>query len=262
MVRPPSSSDAATLVGLARRGTCLPSLPPPGRLARGAGRRPAATLPGRGLLGSSGVWLRGPGSLDRDSRPGAGSPRRQPHRADVHRRPLRRLALCRPAPRRLRQPGRVAAPRRRIASAGRLRHRRRALRASRQQARPVRARQLPPLPRPRAGPARSLPNRRRARLVRLGRRPAGAARAGPDRLPGRSLASATAPGPRWATGACSAATTRASRTPSPAGSPSRCWTRCSPAPASLPARCERRRGFPCRIWISFAPLRRRFRKPS
>ena len=72
-------------------------------------RRPAAALPRRGLLGAAARRLRRPGGAAGDRRPGAGRPRRQPHRADVHRRPLGRLALRGAAPRRLRQPGRVRA---------------------------------------------------------------------------------------------------------------------------------------------------------
>ena len=53
--------------------------------------------------------------------------------------------------------------------------------------------------------------------VRLGRRAARAARARRRGCRGRSPASATAPRPRRAADACSAATTPASRTPSPAG---------------------------------------------
>ena len=51
----------------------------------------------------------------RARRPRARRPRRQPHRPRVHRRPLRRLALRRAAPRRLRQPADRRSPRRRPA---------------------------------------------------------------------------------------------------------------------------------------------------
>ena len=71
-----------------------------------------------------------------------------------------------------------------------------------------------------------------------------------DRLAGPAAQAAVRPRRRGdahrrrpARSRCSAATTRASRTPSPAGSPSRCWTRCwdgpppyaEPAPVSQPA---------------------------
>ena len=86
----------------------VPALPAPGRVAgagrpgeagrlprtrsTGAGRCPASAIPAARLL------VIGP-------RPGR--PRRQPHRPDVHRRPLGRLALRGAAPRRLRQPARA-----------------------------------------------------------------------------------------------------------------------------------------------------------
>ena len=84
----------------------LPALPAAGRVARGARRRPAEALPGRGVLGAAAERLRRPRGAAGDRRPGACRPRRQPHRADVHRRPLGRLALRGAAPGGARQPGR------------------------------------------------------------------------------------------------------------------------------------------------------------
>ena len=56
-----------------------------------------------------------PDARDRDPRAGARRPRRQPHRPRVHRRPLRRLPLRRALARRARQPADVALARRRAA---------------------------------------------------------------------------------------------------------------------------------------------------
>ena len=77
-----------------------------------------------------------------DPRARARRARRQPHRPRVHRRPLGRLPVRRPAPHRLRQPADVGAPRRRPRAARLLHHRRRALRAAGQQAAAGRARAL------------------------------------------------------------------------------------------------------------------------
>ena len=57
--------------------------------------------------------LRRPGGVDRRARAGAGGPRRQPHRARVHRRPQRRLPVRVDAPRRARQPADLDPQRRR-----------------------------------------------------------------------------------------------------------------------------------------------------
>ena len=151
-------------------------------------------------------------------RPRARRARRQPHRPRLHGRPLGRLPLRRAAPRRLRQPADVA-PRRATASrcATRGSPRRCAARrpankptpAERDTCLPFAARELALLTR-RA-------RRRLPRRVRLGRRAAPARRAR-HRSRARARASATAPrsqlpgAPR-----CSAASTRASRTRSPAG---------------------------------------------
>ena len=160
-----------------RRGSPLPALPAPGRVARGERRRAAAPLRRRALLGASGSRLRRPAGEAGDRRPGARRPRRQPDRPHVHGRPLRRLAVRRAASRRLREPARVHRPRRRPAPQRRLHHRRRPLRAPGEPAGAGGARQLPALPRAGAGAARALPHGARPRRVRLGRGAAGAARA-------------------------------------------------------------------------------------
>ena len=99
----------------------------------------------------------------------------------------------------------------------RLRDGGRPLRAARQQADPRRARQLPALPGARAGAADRVPDDPRPRRLRLGRGAAGAARARGPRYRARSRDSATRRRPASASGRWSAATTRASRTPSPGG---------------------------------------------
>ncbi len=66
--------------------------------------------------GRPGPGLRRSRRPDRDRGPGPGRPRRQPHRADVHRRPFGRLPLRRPPPRRPRQPADEHRPRRRASA--------------------------------------------------------------------------------------------------------------------------------------------------
>ena len=121
-------SDPACPGDLAARNSRLSPLSAPGRVARGARRRPAASLPGRGLLGRPLDGFGDPAARSGDRRPGARRPRRQPHRPHVHRRPLGRLALRRAASRRLREPADEHPPRRRASTARRLRDRRGALR--------------------------------------------------------------------------------------------------------------------------------------
>ena len=167
-----SNGRGDALAALASRGPRLPPLPAAGRVARGPRRRPAQALPRRGLLGEAAERLRRPGGAGRDRRPRPGRPRRQPDRPHVHRRPLRRVALRRPAPGRLRQPAESERRGDGLRLRRRLRHRRRPLRAAGQQADHRGARQLPPLPGARAGAARPLPGHRRPRRLRLGRLPA------------------------------------------------------------------------------------------
>ena len=82
----------------------LPRLPAARHLA-GEGRRGQARGVRRGsVLGTPGRRVRrGPAALAR-ARPRAGRAWRQPHRTRLHRRPQRRLAVRRDAPRRARQP--------------------------------------------------------------------------------------------------------------------------------------------------------------
>ena len=218
--------------GRARRaGLGLPGLPAAGRVARvgrpqrAAGRRSPTSPTGAGP---------GPGFGDPAPRllivglaPAA--QRHQPDRPDVHRRPQWRLDLRRAAPGRLRRRALEPARRRRPGAARRPDRGRRAVRAAGQQAHPGGAGHLRPLagPRPRAGGAdragRCWPSGRSAGTPRW---PRSAGSAGCTN--GRSRASATAPGPSSSCrigcrptvlrrpGPCSAATTSASRTPSPA----------------------------------------------
>ena len=153
------------------------------------------------------------------ARPGAGRPRREPHRPDVHRRPVGRLPRRRAAPHRLRQRGRrPAAPATGCALRGAVDRRRRAVRAAAEPPDARRARRLPALDRRRA---RRLADVRV--VVCLGAFAWDAAlrlralRGRPRR--GRGRASATArPSARAVRCRCWAASTPPSRTRSPAGS--------------------------------------------
>ena len=200
-----------------RRNPRLPQMPAAGRVARGAGGGPAAAPPRRGLLGEAARRLRRPRGVAGDRRAGPGGPRRQPDRTDVHRRPLGRVALRGPAPRRPRQPPGLRAPRRRPAPRGRLHHRGRPLRAAGEQADAGGARQLPALPGAGAASCSAGRGRSSRSAPSAGTAPCGRCARSARRCRGRGRASATRPRPRSAAGRWSAATTRASRTPSPAG---------------------------------------------
>ena len=111
--------------------------------------------------------------------------------------------------------------------------RRRPVRAARQQADARRAAHLPPVPRPRAPAApRAAGHPRRSGAIGWDAALRSLAALGLRDAPAPGRASATARRRGSARTRCSAATTRASRTRSPAGSPSRCSSRCSRAPAS------------------------------
>ena len=90
-----------------RGGRRLPSLPPSRRVARAGRAREAGGVPRLGLLGPADAGLRRPGRARADPRARARRARRQPHRPDLHRRPLGRLPVRVAAPGRARQPGRV-----------------------------------------------------------------------------------------------------------------------------------------------------------
>ena len=200
-------------------------------------REKRASYAGETVLGPAdpGLGRPRPARADRRARPGRA--RRQPHRPDLHRGPLGRLAVRLAAPGRPRQPAdldvtpttasavrrpgsspRSAAPRRRTSPPPR---------SATPAPRGSSARCALAAPRP-AG--RGLPGR-----LRLGRGPA---------LPGRRRGRGPAPapevrprrrGPAAHAGGSSpswAASTPRSRTPSPAGSPSRCSTPCSAGPPS------------------------------
>ena len=76
----------------------LPALPAPGAPSRGGRGGAAAPLSRPALLGAAAAGLRRSARAGAAGGAGAGGARRQSHRADVHRRPERRLALPR-APR-------------------------------------------------------------------------------------------------------------------------------------------------------------------
>ena len=203
------------LVAVARGGR--------GRQARG----PSPTSP-TGAGRSPGWGDDGAGGPRRRAR--AGRARRQPHRADLHRRPQRRLAVRRAAPRR---PGDPADQRRTPATGSGC--------------------SAPGWSPPCAAPRRPTRRRRRSatparpgwtrELALVCRQPAGGRGAGRLRLAGacsprcsraghaRAAAAAEVRPRRGGRGrrrcSCSGPSTRASRTPSPAGSPSRCSTRSS-----------------------------------
>ena len=192
------------------------------RVARGRRARQAGVVPRPALLGPADRRLGRPGARRAGRRAGARRQRRQPHRPDLHRRPLRGLAVRGPAP------GRASPPCRPAPTPATARARRhpdgggRALRAAGQPAHGRRARHL-----------RAVPDRELALLagrvrvvVALGGFGWDAALRG---LPGARAATCRGPQPRFGHGAeallgapdgtscCSAATTRASRTRSPAG---------------------------------------------
>ena len=214
----PRHAAAARGPGLGLRG-----LPAAGHLARAGGPREAGGVRRGELLGPPDRRLGRPGADDPGRRPRAGRPRRQPHRPGLHRRPVGRLAVRLAAPGRPGQPADLG-PRRRRAAADRAPAwwRRCGARRRRTSRRP-----------------RSATPARRGSSARCGcccpgcgRWSASAASAGTPRCArwprpgcrsrGRGRSSATRSRCELpATSPCSAATTPRSRTPSPAGSPSR-----------------------------------------
>ena len=203
--------DRPTLEGLEQPRRRLPPVPAPGGVARAGGAGEAGLLPRRGVLGTSAARLRRPPGGGVRARPGAGRARRQPHGARLHRRPLGRLVVRLHAPDRIRQSAHLGPSRRRPAARRGVGDRRGALRPAGQQAAAGRTRQLPALRRRGAGAAGAGGDRVSGRL-RVGRR-----------LPPARSATQTALRPRCRVRSrggrarcCSAATTRASRTPSPA----------------------------------------------
>ncbi len=135
-------------------------------------------LPRRGLLGPAG---HGPGAgrrAHRRRRAGPGRARRQPHRPDLHRRPLRRLGLRRPLAGRAGQPAHVDQPGRRPRGARRAHRLRRPLRPAGQRAHPDRARHVLAVACPRAAAAAPAAGGGGARRLRLDGAAAGAGRRG------------------------------------------------------------------------------------
>ena len=96
------------------------------------GRR--ASFADQPYWGRPGPRLRRPRRGGARRRAGARRQRHQPHRPHVHRRPLGRLAVCRVAPRRVRQPAAVVGQRRRAGAARHADHRGGPLRPTGQQA--------------------------------------------------------------------------------------------------------------------------------
>ena len=198
-----------------------------------------------------------PGARVLDPRARAGGARRQPHRPGVHRRPVGRLAVRRAAPRGLREPAGLGAG----ATTG-------CVLADAYVAAAVRC--APPANKPtpeerdtclpflraRARCARPAVGDRRARRLRATTRLW-------QVLAARGRRAARRPRPKFGHGVevarraatrSSAATTRASRTRSPGGSPSPCSTRCLAGPR---ARHLKRRAATCRaVSRSTRPARR------
>ena len=121
-------------------------------MARRGGPHGPGLLRRPGLLGPRRSGVRRPERSARSGRPGPGRAGRQPHRQNVHRGPLRRLALRRPLPGGLRLATHQHGAGRRPRAHRRLRHRDGALRTAGQQADPGRARRVRAVPHPGARP--------------------------------------------------------------------------------------------------------------
>jgi hypothetical protein len=121
-------------------------VPAPRGLARRGSRREARRVPRRGVLVAWRAGVRRSQGDHARARPRARGTRRQPHRADVHRRPLRRLAVPGDVPGGVRQPAHVGEPCRRPAPHGGLGHVGRQVRAAGQPPAADGARRLPALP--------------------------------------------------------------------------------------------------------------------
>lgn len=90
--------------------TATPALPPPGGVARGGGFHQAGCLSGRGVLGTARPRVRRPVCPPPGGGAGPGGSWGQPHRPNVHGRPLGGLALSGHAPGRIRLHALVRAP--------------------------------------------------------------------------------------------------------------------------------------------------------
>lgn len=162
-----TADDGCRSSPLGSRRRRLSQLPAARRMARGGRRREASCLPRRGLLVARRARVRRPEGVGARARARSRGARRQPHRAHLHRRPLRRLAVPGDVPGRLRQPADLRSPRRRARAARRVGHVGGEVRAAREPPAAVRARRLPPVPGARGGRARQPPRGRVPRRVRL-----------------------------------------------------------------------------------------------
>ena len=159
----------------------MPGVPATGGLARAGGVREGRALRRSGVLGQAGAGVRRSTGASVDPRSRAGGARRESHRPDLHRRSFGRLPVrVAPSVRRC-QPGDVGRARRWSPADLRLHQRGEPLRAAGEQADAAGARHLHAVPRTGDRGARAVACDRGARRVRVGRRAAGARRAGsPD----------------------------------------------------------------------------------
>src|SRR3989304_3572408 len=90
----------------------VPTVPAPRRLPRARGPDEGRPVPRFGVLGPTGPRVRGFAGAGPRRRARPRGPRREPDGSSIHGRPERRLALPRPPPSALREPGDVRVPRR------------------------------------------------------------------------------------------------------------------------------------------------------
>src|SRR3954447_17995821 len=138
-------------------------------MARAERGGPAAALPGRALLGPAAAGGWGFAGRDRDRRVGAGRTRGEPDGPDLHRRPLRGLAVRGSTPCGAREPAQIRERERWAAPTRRLRHGGEPLPTASEPADHGGAGQLPAISGPGAAAAGLRAGPRRARLLRLDR---------------------------------------------------------------------------------------------
>ena len=130
---------------------------PPGSALPGGGPRPAAGVPGSGVLGQARAVIRRSGCPSPGCRAGTRGARCQPDGPDVHGRQVRRLPVPGPAPRRVRLPDQQCFPQRRHDAPRCVDYRAGALRSAGQQAVARGVAELPAVLAPGTGPADQRP---------------------------------------------------------------------------------------------------------